>query len=154
MTELSSKYAKLAEAIESKLGDKLARLASSHDELGYQLAAADLTDVARVLRDDDALRFESLMDLCGVDYLSYGRAEWDTDSATSTGFSRGVQRGQATAEDESTDVDYRPDGRFAVVYHLLSITHNHRVRLKVFCADDNRPMLDSVVSIWASVGWY
>jgi len=154
VTELSSKYAKLAEAIESKLGDKLTRLASSHGELGYQLAAADLTDVAQVLRDDDALRFESLMDLCGVDYLSYGRAEWDTDSATSTGFSRGVQRGQAIAEDEATDVDYRPDGRFAVVYHLLSITHNHRVRLKVFCVDDNRPMLDSVVSTWASVGWY
>jgi NADH-quinone oxidoreductase subunit C len=70
VTQLSSKYVRLAEAIESKLGDKLARLASSHGELGYQLAAADLTDVARVLRDDDALRFESLMDLCGVDYLS------------------------------------------------------------------------------------
>jgi NADH-quinone oxidoreductase subunit C len=94
------------------------------------------------------------MDLCGVDYLSYGRAEWDTDSATNTGFSRGVQPGQATADDEPADTDYRPDGRFAVVYHLLSVTHNHRVRLKVFCADDDRPMLDSVVSIWASVGWY
>ena len=70
MTEFSSKYAKLAEAIESKLGDKLTRLASSHGELGYQLAPADLIDVARILRDDDALRFESLMDLCGVDYLS------------------------------------------------------------------------------------
>jgi NADH-quinone oxidoreductase subunit C len=65
-----------------------------------------------------------------------------------------VQAGQAAAEDEPADVDYRPDGRFAVVYHLLSVTHNHRVRLKVFCADDDRPMLDSVVSIWASVGWY
>ena len=137
MTEFSSKYAKLAKAIESKLGDNLTRLESSHGELGYQLAAADLTDVARVLRDDDALRFESLMDLCGVDYLSYGRAEWDTGSATNTGFSRGVQPGQAAAEDEPADVDYRPDGRFAVVYHLLSVTHNHRVRLKVFCADDD-----------------
>ena len=143
----SPKYAALAEAIEAKLGDKLTRLDSAHGELGYQLAAGDLVDCARILRDDDACRFEMLMDICAVDYLSYGRAEWETDSATSTGFSRGVH-------DQIADTQVQPERRFAVVYHLLSVTHNHRVRLKVFCVDEERPMVDSVISIWSSADWY
>ncbi|MEE8156139.1 MAG: NADH-quinone oxidoreductase subunit C [Phycisphaerales bacterium] len=154
MTELTRKYAALAEAIESKLGDRLTRLGSVHGELGYRLAAGDLLDCARILRDDDAFRFEMLMDVCGVDYLSYGRAEWDTASATTTGFSRGVHQGQSADTDKIADTEYRPEGRFAVVYHLLSVTHNHRVRLKIFCADEDRPMVDSVISIWSSADWY
>ncbi len=154
VTKLTSKYAALAEAIEAKLGDKLTRLDSAHGELGYQLAAGDLVDCARILRDDDACRFEMLMDICAVDYLSYGRAEWETDSATSTGFSRGVHADQATAADQIADTQVQPERRFAVVYHLLSVTHNHRVRLKVFCVDEERPMVDSVISIWSSADWY
>ncbi len=152
--ELTAKYAKLAEAIEAKLGDKLTRLETTHGELGYRLAAGELLDCARILRDDRALRFEMLMDVCGVDYLSYGRAEWDTASATTTGFSRGVQQGRTAGTDEIANTQYRPESRFAVVYHLLSVTHNHRVRLKIFCADEDRPMVDSVISIWSSAGWY
>ncbi len=152
--ELTAKYAALAEAIEAKLGDKLTRLDSTHGELGYRLAAGDLLDCARILRDDGALRFEMLMDVCGVDYLSYGRAEWETDSATTTGFSRGVHQNQTPGTDEIANTRYRPESRFAVVYHLLSVTHNHRVRLKIFCADEDRPIVDSVISIWSSAGWY
>ncbi len=44
--------------------------------------------------------------------------------------------------------------RFAVVYILLSITHNRRVRLRVFCADDDFPSLDSVIPVWPSANWY
>ena len=150
----SPKYAALAEAIEAKLGDKLTRLDSAHGELGYQLAAGDLVDCARMLRDDDACRFEMLMDICAVDYLSYGRAEWETDSATTTGFSRGVHTDPATAADKIADTQVQPERRFAVVYHLLSVTHNHRVRLKAFCVDEERPMVDSVISIWSSADWY
>ncbi len=152
--ELTAKYAKLAEAIEAKLGDKLTRLETTHGELGYRLAAGELLDCARILRDDHALRFEMLMDVCGVDYLSYGRAEWDTTSATTTGFSRGVQQGRTAGTDEIANTQYRPESRFAIVYHLLSVTHNHRVRLKIFCADEDWPMVDSVISIWSSADWY
>lgn len=154
VTTLTSKYAALAAAIESRLGDKLTRMDSAHGELGYQLAAADLVACARILRDDEACRFEMLMDICGVDYLSYGRDEWDTASATSTGFSRGVLPDQTAGTDKIADTQYRPERRFAVVYHLLSITHNHRVRLKIFCVDEERPMADSVISIWSSADWY
>ena len=84
------------------------------------------------------------MDVCGVDYLEHGRAEWKTEDATSSGFSRGVARGA-----QSTPPDAPPGRRFAVVYHLLSISLNQRLRLRVFCADDAQPMVDSVTGIWA-----
>ena len=74
------------------------------------------------------------MDVCGVDYLEYGRAEWKTEHATVSGFSRGVARGDGARTPRS-----RPGRRFAVVYHLLSIALNQRLRLKVFCADDDSP---------------
>ncbi|HEY5624185.1 MAG TPA: NADH-quinone oxidoreductase subunit C, partial [Gammaproteobacteria bacterium] len=90
MTELSPKLQQLASAIESRLGDVLTRLDSSPGELTFLVAPANLSSAATTLRDDDEFRFEMLMDICGVDYLSYGRAEWNTDSATNTGFSRGV----------------------------------------------------------------
>lgn len=154
MTELSSKYAALAEAIEADLGGRVQRLETTTGELGYAVAPADLVECSRVLRDSEALGFESLMDLSGVDYLSYGRAEWDTSSATTTGFSRGVQGSAADAGERIAETHYHPPGRFAVVYHLLSITHNHRLRLKVTCEDDERPMLSSIIDIWASADWY
>ena len=153
--ELNSKYVALAEAIEAELGARVTRLHTTAGELGYAVAPTDLLACCQSLRDTDALGFEMLMDLTGVDYLSYGRAEWDTSSATSTGFSRGVQQ---SSEDEAgepiAETDYDPPGRFAVVYHLLSIAHNHRVRLKAVCEDDQRPMIDSVTGIWASADWY
>ena len=130
-------------------------LAAIHaGELTYEVAADRLLDVAITFRDHAALKFEMCMDVCGVDYLEHGHAEWNTGDATSSGFSRGVARGRAG---EPADVDSRAASarpRFAVVYHLLSISRNHRVRLKVFCTDDLEPMVDSVVGIWAAADWF
>jgi NADH-quinone oxidoreductase subunit C len=44
--------------------------------------------------------------------------------------------------------------RFAVVYHLLSISHNRRLRLRVFASDDEFPVVDSVIGVWPSANWY
>lgn len=153
MTELSAKDSALAEAIDAQLGDRLRPLEESRPELGYAVEPADLVDCCRALRDSSALAFEMLVDLCGVDYLSYGRDEWDTASATATGFSRGVTGSEVPKAGEA-EAQYGPPGRFAVVYHLLSITRNHRLRLKAFCEDDRRPMMDSVIDVWASANWY
>jgi NADH-quinone oxidoreductase subunit C len=151
--ELTPKYAALAAAVEAKLGAQVERLPTSTGELGYRVDAADLLAVARALRDTAELKFEILIDVCGVDYHSYGRDEWQTNSATATGFSRGRVRASPD-EEEIEAVGYAPAGRFAAVYHLLSITRNHRLRLKVFAASDERPILDSVYAIWSSADWY
>src|SRR5688500_15529623 len=152
--ELTPKYAALAAIVESKLGARVQRLPTSTAELGYRVDAVNLLDVCTALRDTAELKFEILVDVCGVDYQAYGLDEWQTNSASSTGFSRGRTGGVPPDEEELEAVGYHPPRRFAAVYHLLSITHNHRLRLRAFCPSDERPILDSVYGIWNAADWY
>ncbi len=133
--------------IDLRLAGQVRRAPSTTGELTLDVAPADLLEVALVLRDDPELKFEMLMDVCGVDYLEYGRAEWRTFDSTATGFSRGVTHDEVIEK-------VRTAPRFAVLYHLLSITHNVRLRLRVFCADDTVPVVDSLTGIWASADWF
>jgi NADH-quinone oxidoreductase subunit C len=121
---------------------------SSHGEITLEVRADQLKLICLALRDLPEFRFEELMDLCGVDYLYFGIDEWSTERATSTGFERGVKSIQSQVPDSTWE---KP--RFAVVYHLLSITHNHRVRVKAF-VDNENPIIDTVTNIWASANWY
>jgi len=154
--ELSKKYRDLDTLIVECMNDKLDRLPSSVGELGYLVSAENLIDCCMKLRDEPDLGFEVLVDVCGVDYLAYGYDEWHTEEASGAGFSRGVDRDPAApkAEQGQRRADYEPPHRFAVVYHLLSVTHNRRLRLKVFCEDDKRPMVASVTGIWTSADWF
>ncbi len=138
----------LARAVALALPDLDHPAANHTGELTYEVAADRLLDVAKVLRDTTDLKFEMCMDVCGVDYLEHGRAEWKTQDATSSGFSRGVARANP-----SEDV-VAAGRRFAVVYHLLSISLNQRLRLRVYCADEAEPMVDSVAGIWAGADWF
>jgi NADH-quinone oxidoreductase subunit C len=153
LKDLTPRYASLAGAIEAKLGPRVERLPTTTGELGYRVNPEDLLTVARTLRDAPELKFEVLIDVCGVDYQAYGRDEWQTSSATETGFSRGRLRGPPPVAD-AEQATYEPTGRFAAVYHLLSITHNHRLRLKTFAASDERPIVDSVYDVWNSADWF
>ncbi len=155
MIGLSKKYVVLSKAISEEFGDKLKLLKDASIELGYSVMADDLIECCRILHDSDAFGFDMLMDVSGVDYLSYGRNEWETLSATSTGFSRGISKTDGSfAGDVIAETEYKPINRFAVVYHLLSVTNNYRLRLKVFCESDERPVVDSVTGVWASADWY
>ncbi len=140
----------LAEEVGKALGDRVHRIPSLPDELAYEAPAAELLDVCRLLRDSPMLRFDMLADLCGVDFLEYGRAEWKTQSATGSGFSRAVNRG-GVLDREGGPAAGR---RFAVVYQLLSIALNQRVRLRVHCPDDEEPMIASVCEIWPAANWF
>lgn len=140
----------MAARIDARFAEKLARVDSTCGELTYEVTRDDLIEVARTLRDDDEFGFEQLIDLCGVDYLTYGTDEWITYSATGSGFSRGVER-EPVILDESDTFDPR---RFAVVYHLLSVRNNSRVRLRAFTGPDNPPVIDSVIEIWSSASWF
>jgi len=119
----------------------------ANKQITVELAASDLLRCCGELRDNVDWQFNQLIDLCGVDYLTYGRDEWATDTATYEGFSRGVML-QPTFENSP-----KVNGRFAVVYHLLSTVLNHRVRLKVFAPGDP-PLMPSVIGIWQSANWY
>jgi NADH-quinone oxidoreductase subunit C len=154
--ELSNKYRELDTFIVECMDDKLVRALSAVGELTYQVAPDDLIECCMKLRDEPDLGFEILIDLCGVDYLGYGRDEWHTAEASGAGFSRGVERDpQApTARLGPLEAEFEAPRRFGVVYHLLSISHNRRLRLKVYCADDARPIVRSVTDVWASADWY
>ena len=141
----------LAATVAAEFGTQVARERSLPDELIVSCAPEALLEVARRLRDAPALRFEMLVDLAGVDYLGYGQDEWKTNSATSSGFSRGVSRAAPDAVDAGMPAGAH---RFGVTYQLMSITHNERLMLKVRCADDVDPMIDSVCEVWASANWY
>ncbi len=114
-------------------------------ELTLTVAADDLLKVATLLRDHKKLQFEQCIDVCGVDYAEYGKTEWATTSAPNSGFGRGCDR--------DSRAEFDPASRFAGVYHLLSVTLNHRLRLRVFL-DESKPIVDSVVSIWNGVDWF
>ncbi len=144
---MSDRIEALALQVDAHLNGKVKRVASLGDELAYEVEPAELLSVCRTLRDTPELKFEMLMDVAGVDYLHYGRDEWQTVTATRSGFSRGrVARSSAPDPDMS--------GRFAVAYQLLSITHNRRLRLRVKCPDSREPVVDSVIDIWAAANWF
>ncbi|HET7921770.1 MAG TPA: NADH-quinone oxidoreductase subunit C [Gammaproteobacteria bacterium] len=138
---------KLAGQVQTRFGKAVTRLAGSGDETGFEVPAARLLEVCRALRDEPEFRFEQLMDVCGVDYLGFGEAEWQTQNATRSGFSRGVNREAGSAGETG-------QRRFAVTYHLLSVSLNRRLRLRVFCNEGEPPMLDSLVEVWASANWF
>ena len=144
-----TKIAVLALRVQEKFQSDLQSCTLAHGEITVVTTRASLLRVCHTLRDNAEFAFEELIDLCGVDYSAYGMTEWETESASGTGFSRGVELAADGAHTPSTWAG----ARFAVVYHLLSIKNNQRLRVKCFC-DDEPPVLDSVTGIWASANWY
>lgn len=116
------------------------------DEVTVTVEASRWPEAALTLRDHADFRFTQLLDVCGVDYLSYGHADWNTRSATHRGYSRAVASNAVAHAQPFAE-------RFASVYHLLSLEHNERLRVRVFVPGEP-PMVSSVVDVWASANWY
>ncbi len=129
----------LKELLIEEFGDDA--LVEAFGELTLTVDSNDIIKVCLKLRD--FFSFDTLIDLCGVDYLTYGQSDWNAD-ASSSGFGRG--RETQGSENES-------DKRFAVVYHLLSVSKNQRIRVKAY-VDGVEPIIKSVTGIWASADWY
>lgn len=144
----------LAERLAARFGDKLT-VSTSHGAVTAVVDAANLLVVATALRDEAGFRFSELVDLCGVDYLGYGQTEWDTTDVSGNGFSRGVEGeavGRFSWDDRPRNVSMPK--RYASVFHLLSIELNQRLRVRVFCDDNDLPVLPSLTSIWPGVNWF
>ncbi len=120
---MASRLETLTTVLQSTLGDLIASVTTALGEVTIVVKAENLLTVAEKLRDAPELKFEQLIDLCGLDYSSYGEGAWEGK-------------------------------RFAVAYHLLSISYNCRLRLRVFAAEDDFPVIESVIGIWPSANWY
>ena len=133
----------LRDEVVATLGDAVITSDIDRGELTVTVRSSEILTVASALFADQ-FGFKQLLDLSGVDYLSFGQADWVTNSATDSGFSRGVKRAEQPALDSE---------RFAVVYHLISVAKNQRLRVKTFPLGEP-PQVDSVVDIWPSANWY
>ena len=119
---MSARLDVLQSALEGAFGERI-KMVRDRGEITITVRAEDHYQVAKALRDEPALAFEQLIDLCGVDYSEYRNEPWDGK-------------------------------RFCVVTHLLSISHNWRVRLKVFAPDDDLPGVASVTDLWSGANWF
>jgi NADH-quinone oxidoreductase subunit C len=136
-------------------GAAVSALPTVANEVAFELTPAALITVCKALHDDPRCGFDTLIDIAGIDYLTYGTEEWNTHSATATGFGRGVvgrDRSLSTADAKRDALT--ADRRFAVTYHLLSVRLNQRLRLRVYCSAGEPPMVDSVVDVWPGANWF
>lgn len=136
----------LADNLREEFEAKGCELKIAMGEITMLVPRDQILDVTKLLRDDERFQFSELIDICGVDYAEFGKSEWITKDASATGFGRGVD--QSCSEPSKSGAD-----RFAVVYHLLSVTMNHRLRLKVF-VETEHPIVDSVIDIWNGSDWF
>jgi len=119
---MATKLEQLQAALETALGDRIARTVVDRGQITVEVKADDLIAATQILRDDPALAFSELIDLIGIDYLDHA-GTWEGP-------------------------------RFAIVYNLLSIQHNRRVRVRTFAVDDEFPLLESVIGVWPAANWY
>ena len=113
----------LGATLRETLGDRLVESTIALGEQTIVVRPGDLVAVMTTLRDKPALRFELLIDACGVDYATFANQQWEGP-------------------------------RFAVVYHLLSLANNWRLRVRTFAADDDFPVVPSIVGVWPGVNWF
>jgi NADH-quinone oxidoreductase subunit C len=123
---LTAKTEQLAQVLHDAFGGHIVRVTEALGEVTLVIKATGLLEVMTALRDRPELHFEQLIDLCGVDYSAYGDGAASSDQ----------------------------HARFAVVFHLLSIAHNRRLRVRVFASDDEMPVVDSVIGVWPSANWF
>jgi len=133
--------------LEERFSNESVDCVLDHAQVTMELPAEHLLSVCVSLRDEEQFLFSQLSDLCGVDYSEYGQVDWGTHETTSTGFSRGRQ----SQNDNNNIVE--KDKRFAVVYHLLSLKHNIRLRVRCFVSGEP-PRIASVTNIWSSADWF
>ena len=159
MAERSKDNRNLAILVGNIFQGQLLNLEIAFNEVTLEVAPSELLDVCGQLRDRAELGFKQLIDLAGIDYLHYGRDEWkNADKASSSGFGRGVEVERKTAGRLSFGMESvrgnisRP--RFAVVYHLLSYSHNRRLRLRCPVEDGVVPLVPSVTPVWSCADWY
>ena len=129
---------------------------TKYEEITIQVSSENLQEVLARLQRESSFKFDQLVDLAGIDYLEFGIDEWNTESASSSGFSRGVEK---TSFGRFTFDDVKKGGRmdsprYAVIYHLLSVENNQRLRVKVYCDDNDLPILPSVTNLWSCANWY
>jgi NADH-quinone oxidoreductase subunit C len=141
---MKKKNSKLIKNIKEKFGQEILSVEESFEMVTLEISSSKLIHVCKTLKEEKVFDFVQLIDLAGIDYFSYGHEEWETKKVTTSGFSRGRNINKKNPK----------KNRFAVVYHLLSINNNHRIRLKCYADHNEPPCIPSVNNIWNSANWF
>ncbi|MGN6225263.1 NADH-quinone oxidoreductase subunit C [Pseudoxanthomonas sp.] len=150
---MAEQAANFTDRLRARFADAVITVAGIREEVTLEVPSASWHEVCRALRDE--FGFEQAVDVCGVDYLGYGSAEWDTSDVSSEGFSRGVEGfGPGRFDWEQRPRGAGPERRFAVVLHLLSYQHNQRLRVRCFAPNDDLPVVASVTDLWPGANWF
>ncbi len=152
---MSNPSVRLADMLKTRFGQQIENCTIEKREVTVLVTAENLLQVCLALRDEADFKFEQLIDLCGVDYLQFGLAEWSEDTSSGSGFSRAVApvtAGYLNFGDE-TEVAKSENPRFAVIIHLLSYAHNHRLRIRCYAEDSDMPIVPSLSQVWSSADW-
>ena len=120
---MTTRLEQMQVALRDALGERIRSLTAALGEVTVEVNGECQLAACERLRDDERLGFDTLIDLCGVDYLGYGEGGYEGP-------------------------------RFAAVTHLLSTRHNWRLRLRSFCADDEFPVIDSLINLWPAANWF
>ena len=154
---MSNSKQQLADSLRDHFAGRLISIELEFKEITAVVSVDNYISVATELRDNDQFGFKQLVDLSGVDYSQFGQAEWQTNDASRAGFGRGVDAATTTGRlqfgDELESIS-QEGSRFAISCHLLSYSNNRRLRLKVFAADDNFPVIPTVTEVWNVADWY
>ena len=143
---LNSKLEALSAQLDRALADAVLASHIAYGELTITVPPARIVAVCHTLKDSAEFAFKQLSDLSAVDYMTFGQADWQTQGATTSCFSRGVEPNSVRAAEPERK-------RFGVSYQMLSIAHNQRLRVKAEL-DGEPPRIDSVVDIWPVANWY
>ena len=141
---MATRLETLAAALPAALGDRIVSTTTALGEITIVVRPQDLIAVMTTLRDAPELRFEQLIDLAGVDYLA-----WGVGGTAEERMSRMRDLDVRVAADEPSP----HAARFGVVYHLLSVTHNWRIRVRTYAEDDELPIVDTVIDVWPAANW-
>jgi len=136
----------LADNLQEQFEAKGCEINTALGEITMVVPCEQLIEITTQLHDDELFQFTQVIDICGVDYADYGSTQWVTTDASASGFGRGVDLTLSEVDESAPD-------RFAVVYHLLSVTLNHRLRLRTFVKTEH-PIVDSVTGVWNSSDWF
>ncbi len=159
---MAEQAANFTDHLRARFADATVSVAEPRGEVTLEVPSGSWHAACLALRDE--FGFEQAVDVSGVDYLGYGCDEWDTEDASSQGFSRGVEGkaqgrfawGEFPSRETPEGIQPQPvpQRRFAVVLHLLSYQHNRRLRVRCFAPDDGLPVVASLCDVWPGLNWF
>ncbi len=129
----------IEEKLRAKFGEDIVSVSESRGQASAEVKRDRIVDICRFLKEDPALRFNFLSDVCGADMLDFEDVS--------------ARKAYLAIEHEHRPVQVPVEERFLVIYNMISLENKMRLRLKVK-VDGDKPVCPSVTSVYPAADWY